>query len=170
MVLVPQGAMAYRRDVPRKAAVAEAPSPEPAPAPASAPAPEAAKKPPAGHEDPAQMEKGAQPVKRPRQWTEEEYEKMMKSANNLAMAGFVMAIAGGVAAIAGSAYAVAKRDDRMVGGIIGASGLALGLTGGLLQVWAANKRHEAEQGWTYGLAPTIDPVRGYAGLCFAAGF
>ena len=116
------------------------------------------------------MEKGRQPVKVPHPMTEEEYNQKMKSAHSLMVAGMVMAIGGGLAAIAGSAYAIAKRDDKTVGAIIGASGLALGLAGGLLQVWGANKRQEAEQGWTYGLAPVVDPERRAAGLALSATF
>ena len=169
----PAGALAYKRDVPRKAPSAGAPAPEaPAPEPSvSVPPP----KPPApgegkGHEDPAQMEKGRQPVRVPRQMTEEEYDKAIRSAHTIAITGFVLSIAGGLAAIGGSAYAIARKDDKTVGAIIGASGLALGLTGGLLQVWAANKRQEAEQGWSYGVAPAFDPSRRFAGLSLSASF
>lgn len=162
-LVFPASALAYTRGIPKSAPAASTPAPEAMPVPQHAP------KTPL-HEDPAQMEKGRQPVRVPHPMTEEEYNQKMKSAHSLMVAGMVMAIGGGVAAIAGSAYAIAKRDDRLVGGIIGASGLALGLAGGLLQIWGANKRQEAEQGWTYGLAPVVDPAHRSAGLAFNARF
>jgi len=160
VLLCPAGALAYQRETSKAGLSAE-----------TAPSPQGAPEETPKHEEPAQEMKGAPPPKHvPRQMTEQEYEKKMKSAQHLATAGFVMAIAGGAAAIAGSAYAIAKRDDRLVGGIIGVSGLVLGLTGGLFQIWGYNKRQDAQQGWTYSMAPAIDPSRRAAALSLAVNF
>lgn len=81
----------------------------------------------------------------PRPMSEEEYEKRMKSASRLIMAGLVLSAAGGITAIGGSVVAVAKKDNRVIPAAIGAGGLGLSIIGGICTMIGYHHRNTAEQ-------------------------
>lgn len=110
--------------------------------------------------------RGDEPQRRgPRPLSEEEYDRRMRSANAMITTGYILSGVGGMAAVAGSVYIAAKPDKRLTGAIIGASGLALGLAGGLVTIFGYHKRSNTE-GRTWSIAPAVDPSQGtYALAC-----
>ncbi|MFH0799820.1 MAG: hypothetical protein V2A66_06525 [Pseudomonadota bacterium] len=96
-----------------------------------------------------------------------EIDRRMKSADRLIMAGYILSTSGALAAVGGSIVAIAKKHDRVIGASVGAGGLALGVTGGLLTVLGYHKRGKTE-GMYYSLAPEAAP--GLYGLRFAMNF
>lgn len=100
---------------------------------------------------------------------EDDYDKRMRSADALILAGYIISAAGGLTAIAGSAYVVAKNNSRTTGAIIAGSGAALALTGGILTLVGMHKRSTAGGGY-YSLAPMANPETSTYGLSFATNF
>lgn len=114
--------------------------------------------------------RGDDPERRgPPPLSDEEYERRMRSASAMITTGWVLSLTGGVAAIGGSVFLAAKSDKRVIGAIIGGSGLALGLAGGLVTMFGYHKRTDTESR-AYSLAPAIDPERGTYALAYSVQF
>lgn len=114
--------------------------------------------------------RGDEPQRRgPQPLSQEEYDRRMRSAQAMITTGWILSLTGGMAAIGGSVYLAAKPDKRVTGAIIGGSGLALGLAGGLITMFGYHKRSDTE-GRAYSLAPAIDPDRGGVALAYSLQF
>lgn len=99
---------------------------------------------------------------------EDEHEKRMRSANAMITAGYILDFVGGLTAVGGSVMFTANSSKRTTALIISSSGLAVGLTGGLLTILGYHKRSSAEN--KFQVTPLADPESKTMGLAYAMRF